>query len=410
VTCATMACAGLYAAFPRSAMDRRRGCVTIRGFGYDVHMDADAGSRERTGVVRIGLFSDPDFPAAIVRRLSAELPDMLAARSSEDVEWQIRHVITPLEGDEQINVTDLAGTIRKSLDDDDWDVGVFITDLPRRAGIRPVAAEVAPGKRIALVSLPALGFFRLYAHTREAVLRLISELISDEYEPDAPHQDSKGHKKHVRLGTLSIQRLPADEDAPDTVRVVCTRWLGALRMVGGMVRANQPWRLFLGLSRSLAGVFATAAYGIINSTAWRFGVSLGTGRQTILAVASVILLVAWLIVDHELWERAKDVGEQARLYNATTVITLTLGVLSLYAELFVGLFFVEQLLAVPGATTDLISKVPNWSDNLGIVWFLTSAGVIGGALGSGFEDDDVVQRATYGARQRQRRRARRKDR
>ncbi len=84
-----------------------------------------------------------------------------------------------------------------------------------------------------------------------------------------------------------------------------------------MVRANQPWRLFLSLSRSLVGVFATAAYGLINNTAWQLGAALGGLRQILLAIVSVVVLVAWLIVDHELWERPKGRGARGRPCSST---------------------------------------------------------------------------------------------
>ncbi|MGW1800008.1 hypothetical protein ACWCQN_29640 [Streptomyces sp. NPDC001984] len=44
---------------------------------------------------------------------------------------------------------------------------------------------------------------------------------------------------------------------------------GRLRLLGGMVRVNRPWLLFIGLLRALAGVFATAAFGLVSSDIWR---------------------------------------------------------------------------------------------------------------------------------------------
>jgi hypothetical protein len=352
--------------------------------------------------------SDPDLAAAVAERLSAELPDALASQVSADVTWRAEWRVAPIKGDEQLGVSGLVDSVGDGIGDDVWDVAVFITDLPRRSGVRPVAAELAQEERIALVSLPGLGFFRLYRRTREAVLRLIGELMTGDHRPaSSPAEDTRAtRRKHGRLPSVRVGRLPADLKAPDGVRLVGSAGLGTVRMAAGMVRANQPWRLFLGLSRSLAGVFATAAYAIINVTAWKMGLSLGPVRQTILALAAVALLIAWLIVDHELWERARDRDgqRQAHLYNATTLITLTVGVLCLYAELFVGLFLVQQLVLGPRTLMQTISQTLGWPGNLAIVWFLTSAAIIGGALGSGFEDDAVVRRATYGARQRERQR------
>jgi hypothetical protein len=348
-------------------------------------------------VVRVFLVSDPDLPAELASRLANELPDLLARRLSADVEWRVRTVTAPLVGDEQLDVTDLVDVVAEQMPAEEWDVGVFLTDLPRRSGLRPVAAEIDNKHRLALVSIPTLGVWRLYRNVREAVVGLVAELtVSD----DGPSPALR------RRRSLSAQFLPAADGEQRGIRLVGSPLLGTTRMVAGMVRANQPWRLFLGLSRSLVGVFATAAYGLINDTAWQLGAALGGLRQVLLAVISVGVLVAWLIIDHELWERPTYRTARARavLYNTTTVITLLVGVLCLYAMLFVVLFAVELLLLDHGVLAHALSHAPRWSDELAIVWFLSSASLIGGALGSGFEDDSVVRRAAYGARQRQRQR------
>ncbi len=171
-----------------------------------------------------------------------------------------------------------------------------------------------------------------------------------------------------------------------------------------MVRANRPWLLFSGLSRSLAGVFGTAALVLLDNVGWQLGVSLGPGRLGGIAVLSSLALTTWLIVDHELWERPSDVRAKqlARLYNITTSVTLMLGIVCLYLGLFIVLTIISVIVLPPQVLQTTLGHAPTWAGRLGIVWFATSAAMIGGALGSGLEHDDVVRQAAYGERQRRR--------
>ena len=345
-------------------------------------------------VVRIVLVSDPDLPAELARRLAGELPDLLPRRLAADVEWQMRTMTVPLVGDEQLDITRLADVVGELMPDQDWDVGVFVTDLPRRAGLRPVAAEVDNKHRLALVSIPTLGVWRLDRNVREAVVGLVAELTVSDFGPNPVLR---------RRSSLSAQYLPSPDGEQRGIRLVGSPLLGTTRMVAGMVRANQPWRLFLGLSRSLVGVFATAAYGLINNRPGNSGPpSAGYARSSRDRLGGGSGGVA----DRgpRAVERSKDRGAkgQAVLYNTTTLITLLVGVLCLYVTLFVVLVAAEVLLLDRGVLAQALSRAPRWSDELAIAWFLSSASLIGGALGSGFEDDSVVRRAAYGVRQRQR--------
>jgi hypothetical protein len=354
--------------------------------------------RSEPDVVRVCLVSDPDLASEIAGRLAEELPELLRQRLSPAPTWEIRRVTAALQADEQVGVTSLTVAIGDSVPDQCWDALVFITDLPRRSGRRPIAAELDAAHRLAIVSIPTMGFVGIYRRVREAVVRLIAELIVSDHRPAAG-------AKRARLPSVSTQPLPAADGGPAAgLRLVGSRWLGTPRMVTGMVRANRPWRLFLGLSRSLAGVFAAAAYAMINDTAWRIGDALGPRRQVALAVCTIAILVLWLIIDHELWERSATPDERARatLYNITTAITLTVGVLCLYGTLFVGMMGTQALLLDTTSLARVISHAPRWSDRIAVAWFITSSAIVGGALGAGFEDDSVVRRATYGQRQRER--------
>jgi hypothetical protein len=348
--------------------------------------------------VDVVLLSDPDLPAELADRLVLDLPDLLAEQVSPDVTWRVDEVMNPLAGDEQVDVTHMVEVVGSRMPELGWDFGIFLTDLPRRAGRHPVVAELSTSDRIALVSLPALGTLRLYPRVREAVVALIAHLFAD-------HPASTGKPPAARLGRA--RPLSRDEDdLPAGTLFVVPGARGNLRLLAGMVRANRPWRLFRGLSKALAGVFAVAAFALTSSDVWRLAPPLGPERQTILTLAAIAALVTWLVVDHELWERpeGRRARDRAVLYNAATVVTLTLGVLVLYAVLIAVLIPVVALLLDGGVLQTVMGRYPTWTDYADIVWFTASASMVGGALGAGLEDDSVVRLATYGERQRQRQR------
>jgi hypothetical protein len=179
-----------------------------------------------------------------------------------------------------------------------------------------------------------------------------------------------------------------------------------------MVRANRPWRLVVGLSSALAAALATAAIALVNQSVWQLSDALETPKLVIAAVGAVAILVAWLIVDHGLWESssgdAAQDREQSILYNASTVITLALGVFCMYVALYainlsavafvIDLKLMGEVLGHPAGASELAT----------LAWMVTSAAVVGGALGSSLESDEAVIAAAYGKRERERRKERRR--
>ncbi len=114
-------------------------------------------------------------------------------------------------------------------------------------------------------------------------------------------------------------------------RVPLPRLSGRWRLLLGMVLANRPWLLVPGLKSALVAALATGAIATINSTLWLLAGSLSWWRLTVATVASISLVVGWIVIDGELWDRPDDdsasARERSRLYNTSTLLTLTTGVL-----------------------------------------------------------------------------------
>ncbi|WP_406411323.1 hypothetical protein [Streptomyces sp. NBC_01614] len=129
--------------------------------------------------VRIVLVADPGVAAEIAQELADKLPRLLRRRVRADVDWRVTARTAPLVADEQLDVSSAVDVVRPFLPEGDWDAAVFLTDLPRRAGLRPVSIEVSSADRIALVSLPALGSWRMRQRARHVVADVVGMLTRE---------------------------------------------------------------------------------------------------------------------------------------------------------------------------------------------------------------------------------------
>jgi hypothetical protein len=350
---------------------------------------ASRSGTEDAKTVRVTLVADPGLPIEVAQGVATQLPELLSLRLSA-TSWVIDVRCEAIACDEQVDVGPVLHQVGGQLPHQGWDIGIGLTDLPRRSGTRPVVAEVNRGDRIGMVSLPALGSLRPYGRAREAILQLTG-MLSEE---------------GTRAGGRRPGRVLGREATDDSgTRFVVPGLRGRLRLFAGMVRANRPWRLFLGLSKALAVVFATAAFGLANGSVWRMADTLSPLRQLLFTALSIIALVIWLVVNHELWERPSSeiARERAVLYNAVTVTTLMLGVLCLYGAVFLALALITPTVITSEALRADIGHVGPGT-YLALAWFATSMAMVGGAIGSGFEADSAVRQAAYGKRQRERRR------
>jgi hypothetical protein len=354
--------------------------------------------------VVVGLLADPDTPAEVAAKLVDTLPDILDTRVDNEVTWDVRtmtHSVTASVQDPE----EVLGAVAEQTADTEWDIGVYLTDLPMQHDERPILADLDHDRRVAGLSLPGFGPFLQHHKVRNAVVRLVADLTGT---ADAGLEDGQHHPS--RLGraaarTLQPVHLVHAGDGQHTRRYVTTPWRGRTRLLAGMVRTNQPWRLVLGMRTALAAVLGTAAYLTINSTIWLLATRLGAPKLALTLLVAVALMVAWIIGAHHLWEHARDEGEREEtvLYNASTVITLSIGVLVMSAAVYVltvlgSLFFLES--SVMAST---LGRPPTLGDHLLLAWLATGMGTIAGALGSGLDSEDAVRRAAYGYRERQRR-------
>lgn len=258
----------------------------------------------------------------------------------------------------------------------DWDVVVGFTELPLRdRDGRYLLIETDPERRTAVLSLPALGGVRMHARSREAVHELV--------------------------------RGMADPAVAGDHRVTLSRRFGRWRVLLGMVLANRPWLLVPGLKSALVAAVTTGAIAIINSTVWVLAGSLSWWRLVVATVVSIALVVGWLVVDGELWDRPEDdsahARDRSRLYNTSTLVTLTAGVVISYVALYLLNLVWALFILDPDVMGSSMQMSVDHVDLFVLAWFVASAATVGGALGSGFESDEAIRAATYSKREEDRR-------
>jgi hypothetical protein len=319
--------------------------------------------------IHVGLVADPAAPTEVARRMSdLDPPD-------PDAAWDIEVVSEPFTTDCEDVDTALA-RLADHADQHEWDLVVGLTELPLRDGDgRYLLATTDPQGRTAVLSLPALGGIRVHARTRHAVLALVSGM--------------------------------ADETSPDHQHVALPRLGGRWRLLLGMVLANRPWLLVPGLKSALVAALATGAVATINSTVWLLAGSLSPWRLLVATIISVALVVGWLVIDGELWDHPDDdsteARERSRLYNVSTLVTLTTGVLIAYLALYVVNLAWALFVLDPAVMSGYLNASRGYGDLVVLAWFVASAATVGGGLGTGLESDEAIRAAAYSKREEERR-------
>jgi hypothetical protein len=349
--------------------------------------DADHGPQ-----IVLGLVGAPGVGFSLARDLAdAGLGEELERRLP-GARWRVEVVESRLV---QPPATDAAivDAARRLMLDSGWDVVVCLTDLPLHIHRRPVVAHANPVRNVAIVSVPALGAMGARHRLREGIVRLVERLLGSLGRgPDAQGVIARPRRWSVQrvreLGTDTSNGAFAF-----TARVLT----GNLVLLGGMVAANQPWRLSLRLSRALTGAVAVGVFGLVYADVWRLADAFGWQRLVGTTLLSVGATAATLVVGAELWERtaAPGVRKQVMLFNIATIVTVVIGVAVLYAALYLLALVAAFWFVVPRVFTGAVGHPASLRDYFELAWLTCSLATIGGALGAALETEDAVRQAAY---------------
>lgn len=182
-------------------------------------------------------------------------------------------------------------------------------------------------------------------------------------------------------------------------------WLNRLRLLTGMVRSNRPGRTLPALTTSIAAAAAVGTFGVFYSSMWTLADSLHPARLLLIGLLVIAALPFWLIFRNRLWTKRRDAvyAWQGGLNNTTTVIMVGTSVALMFLVLFAFLFALGLVVVDDGQLGSELMHPVSFFNYPRLAWLAAGLGTLAGALGSNFDSDDEIRRATYSKRESERR-------
>jgi len=338
--------------------------------------------------LQVLLVADPGLPSrratAIHERLKKLLQDAYGVTTT-------LHALTDTIRLTPESELDLSAVEDLRADYPDVNIVLILTEIPRHTQGDPLIAEVHSNSNLAIVSCPTLGAWSTKRRIIKVLMSSVNKLVPWDPEDTA------------RQFLLGWSDWSDNEDAQHQSLHAHTI-TGGPRLVMGMTMANDPWRTVPKLSGALAAASATGAFGIFYSSIWQMSTYLSTVRLLSTGAAAILVMVTWLIINHKLWDEPRNdsLATVVMYYNLSTVLTLLITVVALYAGL-VGLILLGGLIVIdPEFLTAQIQQNATVANYLDIAWLSAAMGVVAGGIGASFDSDLDVKRLTHGQRMRQR--------
>ncbi len=332
---------------------------------------------------------DPGLPSRRVDAVKDDLVRDVESWNGMPVDLEVRCQRLMLTSDNAVELADITRVVEEA--DVENRVVLVVTEIPRHTEGHPLVAELRPDLGAAIISCPTLGVWRTRRQLRRMMLACIARSMSDVPGRDVEDLDLRWTRW-------------SDSDHGSSCLMHATDSLAPARMVMGMTAANEPLTTATRLSSALAAGAAVGAFGIFYSSIWQMATALSAQRLVAITAIAIVAMTAWLLFSNRLWDRARrePLRRVVALYNLSTVLTLVLCVVALYATLVVLILLTSLLVIDPGFLGTVLGDEPSWRDWVHIAWLAASMGVVAGALGSSFDSDTEVRDLTHGQRERQR--------
>lgn len=383
--------------------------------------------------VKIGLIPSPDLPAEITDKIIDRLQDGLRSKIDHEVNWDLKMVIDPLVGSAEF-IHEMADKATKLKQRNDWDYVICLTDLPQFMKDYVILADINRDQKIAFIFLPALGFFPM----KRRVCTIIYEIIKEFHHKQPKISRRSRRNNHLPLNkTLydmwftHIERVEEDyknpshdsgenkgtdesdeytqEDSGDKFNVhylIASKFVGKIRLMNGMTVSNRPWTALASFIKVIMLAFGTGIYITIFPSSWDLSIVYTIPRFLLLTCIALAGMVTWMIFAHNLWEKPTQKGDKRlrNLYNATTIITLSIIVFINYAILYLLFLLALGMFVPPGLFQEVtgLTEEPSIKYYFQLTWIITSLGTLAGSIGTTSANEEKVRQITYSYRQIQR--------
>lgn len=346
----------------------------------------------------VGVIADPGLPYSLALGLRESLTGVLERDLDSTVDWELHISAFSLPLDEAGNV-DISAHSFELRRSSQWDYMVYLTDLPKYENGEPVTSTINAGHASAVVVLPALGIVR-----RKRLVRAMEQVLAKLHGVRDPFLREDG-RTPVIIDPLAVERRTeapeVNENAFETVKGI----RGRLLLLGGLIRSNRPWRLIPGLSSALAAALAAGAFGVFYTSIWSMADYLPVRRLVIISILSVVIMGSWLVLHNRLWERPRGSRrlEKRVLYNLATTGTVLFAVVLMYLALFAIILAGALIIIDPEFLAMQLDGDVGFHEYFNLSWLSASLGIVAGAVGSSFDDEDSVRKATFSKREFERR-------
>lgn len=367
--------------------------------------------------ITVGLMPAPELPTKIIYKLKDSLKSDLENTFPDNIYWKVDIQIDRLTGAAN-TVTEIMNEVAYLKEANSWDYAISFTDLPIFHEKGVVIADVDEERKIAQISLPAFGITPTAKKVKFTLIHIIKELhyrnLNTEKDiqftqkgigiKEKPEKSAFFNKLIRAFRFSNIQRLElSDKEASMSVRfLIHQKWSRLPILLLGMTIANRPWAIMSSFKKVIGLAFATGAYMLVFTTIWQLSSLYGLIRYLSVMVFAVGGMTAWTIFAHNLWEKrhnAQHSNNLRLLYNLSTVFTLLVSTVLFYISLFMLFLFAVFIFVPPDMFSEVVNYEVGWTDYLSLVWLVSSAATVAGAIGAGLEDDDLVKTSTYSYRQ-----------